>query len=129
MISHGTGGNLSRDTAAKIQQVYEAATGPTSSRAEDGIARFFSGLEMVPRGLRDAAVWCAAPGAEAAWAARVPRQHREEAVMLTLIRAAGPGRAASTQDAVPTWHVVRSQDVSPGSRAPKCPHQGRPGHA
>jgi hypothetical protein len=61
VISHGTSDNLDRDAVAEIQQVYGAATAPVAPRTEDGIARFFDGLEMVAPGLGDVAAWRAGP--------------------------------------------------------------------
>ena len=55
VISHGTSDSLGRDAVAEIRQVYGAATAPAAPRTEEGIARFFDGLEMVPPGLCDVA--------------------------------------------------------------------------
>ena len=62
IISHGTSDNLSHDAVAEIQQVYGEATAPAAPRTEEGIARFFDGLCMVPPGLCDVAAWRAGPG-------------------------------------------------------------------
>jgi len=62
VVSHGTSDNLSHDAVAEMQQVYGDATAPAVPRTEDGIARFFDGLQMVPPGLCDVGAWRAAPG-------------------------------------------------------------------
>lgn len=61
VVSHGTSDNLSHDAVAEMRQVHWEATAPTAPRAEDGIARFFDGLQMVPPGLCDVAAWRADP--------------------------------------------------------------------
>ena len=45
-----------------IAAAARGATAPAAPRTEDGIARFFGGLEMVPPGLCDVAAWRAGPG-------------------------------------------------------------------
>jgi O-methyltransferase involved in polyketide biosynthesis len=61
VVSHGTSDNLSHDAAAKMRQVYEAANAPAAPRTEQGIDRFFDGLQMLPPGLCDVASWRAGP--------------------------------------------------------------------
>lgn len=61
VVSHGTSDNLGHDAVAEMQQVYGEANAPAAPRIEDGIARFFDGLQMVPPGLRDVAAWRAGP--------------------------------------------------------------------
>ena len=61
VVSHGTSDNLGHDAAAQMQQVYGEANAPAAPRTEEGIDRFFDGLEMIPPGLRDVASWRAGP--------------------------------------------------------------------
>lgn len=61
VVSRGTSDNLGHDAVAEMQQVYGKATAPAAPRIEDGIARFFDGLQMVPPGLCDVASWHADP--------------------------------------------------------------------
>ncbi|HEV3287371.1 MAG TPA: SAM-dependent methyltransferase [Streptosporangiaceae bacterium] len=130
VVSHGTSGNPGHDAAAQMQQVYGETNAPAAPRTEEGIARFSGGLQVVPPGLCDVAFLACRPGAGTARPGPVPRRHREEAVTLTLMRTACPGQAgAGARDAVPAWHIARSHDARPGSRATGSPHPGRPRHA
>ncbi len=61
VVSHGTSDNLGHDAVAEMQQVYRETNAPAVPHTEDGIDRFFDGLQMVPPGLCDVASWHADP--------------------------------------------------------------------
>jgi SAM-dependent methyltransferase len=57
VISHVTADEIPAGVARQAAEVYRHASAPGVARSRDDIARFFSGLDMVPPGLVDAATW------------------------------------------------------------------------
>jgi hypothetical protein len=57
VISHVTADHLSRDAVRHAQAVYAGASAPGVPRAQEQIAGFFAGLEMVPPGLVNVSEW------------------------------------------------------------------------
>lgn len=57
VISHVTGDNVTADVTAKVQELYEGTTAPSTPRTRSQILRFFDGLELVPPGLVNVSEW------------------------------------------------------------------------
>jgi len=57
VLSHVTPDDISPDVAARVRKLYEHTSAPGVARTRAEIARFFSGLEVVPPGLVNVSSW------------------------------------------------------------------------
>jgi O-methyltransferase involved in polyketide biosynthesis len=61
VISHVTGDHIGAEAARAAEAVYDRASAPGVTRSRDDIERFLDGLELVPPGVTDAAIWRPGP--------------------------------------------------------------------
>jgi hypothetical protein len=64
VLSHATGDHLSAATTDAVRELYSQAGSPIHPRTRAAIARFLTGLDVVPAGLVNGATW--RPGSEPA---------------------------------------------------------------
>ena len=59
-ISHVTSEGIGPERSRGAERVYQGASAPAVPRSREAVTRFFDGLELVPPGVKDIALW---PGA------------------------------------------------------------------